>query len=183
MTLTLITPPATALLTLTEVKEHLRVDTSGSDDELTRLITAATSYLDARDGVLGRCLVSQVWRYDISGFSPAIRVPLPPTISVDSIQYYDTTDTLQTLASDQYRVLDGGFTGSVIITEESVTYPATNTRPDAVRITFTAGYTTVPENIKIAAVMMIKTWYDNPGADIPEIVSTLIAPYRLTYVA
>lgn len=185
-----ITPPVESLLTLDEVKQHLRIDTSDSDAEINRLINTAESYLDGAGGIMGRALRPQVWRYDIPVFTDLITLPLPPTISVDSIQYYDADNVLQTLANTQYFTVDGGYSGDIIYRGDNVTYPNTYTRKDAVQITFTAGYQDlnsptvepIPENIRNAAVMLIKILYDNPGTEVPEVVRQLIAPYRVNYV-
>lgn len=191
MILEQVTPPTERLLDLTELKRDIDVDTSYHDNTLIRYMFAAEHYLDGRDGVLGRCLREQTWKVSYPSFSPCIVLPLPPTISVVSVEYYDSTDTLQILSSSNYKVISGGYLSAQIVPEQNTAYPSVYTRPDAVQITFTAGYTDVespeneaiPESIRVAATMLVKTWYDEPGADVPEVVKSLIAPFRLSYVA
>ncbi len=191
MVLTQVAPADDRLLTLADVKADINVDTDAYDATLTRYIIAAEAYLDGRDGILGRCLRPQQWKLSLPGFVDCIRLPLPPTISVDLVEYLDdVNETLTTLATSQYTEVDGGFLGNKIIPADGVTYPNTFDRPDAVQITFTAGYQTaespeneaVPENIRVAAMLLVKTWYDDAGADVPEVVKTLVAPYRLTHL-
>lgn len=191
MRLELVTPPTDRLISLDDVKKNINVDTADDDAKILRLIQAAEAYLDGRDGVTGRCYRPQVWKAFLPAFTDCIELPLPPTLSIVSIEYYDLNDALQTLATSYYRVIEGGSTGDRIIPEESTTYPSTNTRPDAVQITFQAGYQdaespeneSVIETVRLAASMLVKSWYDNEGSmDIPEVVKSLIAPIRLTYV-
>ncbi len=190
MTLELVTPPETRLLDLDQVKQDLDIDSAAYDAKVTRMMIAAESYLDGRDGVLGRCLRPQTWKLSLPVFSDCIELPLPPTSSVEMIEYYDDDEVLQTLATSQYSIIAGGYLGDKIIPADDVTYPNTYTRPDAVQITFVAGYQdaespeneAVPENIRIAAMMLCKSWYDEPGAPVPDVVDRLIAPFRLTHM-
>ncbi|RUM40311.1 MAG: hypothetical protein DSY80_10440, partial [Desulfocapsa sp.] len=67
MDLTNITPAASEPLTLAEVKDHLRILDNDQDTLLSSLITAATSYLDTRHGILGRALITQTWEMRLLG--------------------------------------------------------------------------------------------------------------------
>lgn len=74
--------------------------------------------------------------------------------------------------------------------DEWPTLVNTDARPDAVRVDFTAGHVdltspaneVLPENVRLAAMMLCRVWYDDPAADVPESVASLIAPYRRTFV-
>ena len=82
--LRLVTAPTTNPLTPTEVKAHLRVDHTNDDTLVTALIAAASTHLDARDGILGRALMPQQWDNVIPAFPEgASTVPCrpPPTWS------------------------------------------------------------------------------------------------------
>lgn len=57
-----VTPPATAIVSLPEVKAHLRVDHAHEDALIQAYLDAATSWIDGFDGVLGRCVLEQTWR-------------------------------------------------------------------------------------------------------------------------
>jgi len=194
MRLTLIQGPMDALVTLDETKRHLRVDSSAFDDQINMLIGAATAYLDGLGGILGRALRPQTWQLDLPAFPIGIcgiELPLPPTISVASISYLEGTTGAETvLDPTQYRVIYGGSRGATIrlaigLTAWPIAYFG---EPDAVRVVFDAGYRSisspeneaVPQSIREAALLMIKSWYDRQGIeDIPEAVFSLIAPYRL----
>src|SRR5690606_10673336 len=64
-----VTPPAIQPVTLAEAKLHLRVDHDDEDALISNLIQAATGHLDGWTGILGHCLVEQVWRQDHDRFA------------------------------------------------------------------------------------------------------------------
>lgn len=80
MTPTLITAPATAAVSLAEMKAHLRVTGSAEDTLITALVSAAIAHLDGWKGVLGRCIMSQTWSVAASG-AGCIVLPMPDVIS------------------------------------------------------------------------------------------------------
>lgn len=190
--LTLVQGPMDDVVGLTEAKLRLRIDTTADDDVVTALIAAATSMLDGADGLLGRALMSQSWRYDVAGFPSdpygAIRLPLPPYIAVNGIRYRDSTGTLQTLASTVWRVIESDRAAYVTLDTDQ-TWPTTEDgAPDAVQITYQCGYqdltspanNPVPQPIRQAILLIAQMLYDTPGqTDIPVAVWSLIAPYRV----
>ena len=211
--MTQVTPPDGDIVELTEVKKYLHVDTFEDDDNIRILRDAAQEYIDGRDGILGRAIRQQSWRLDAPCFpstryytpyandqywlplvygSAPIRLPLPPTVSVDSVEYVDTAGTLQTWASSNYDVIEGGHFGDIIKPVSGTVWPSTRIdTPNAVQITFTAGYDTaaspntdnVPASIRMAIMILIKAFYDHsPEMDIPDVVLSLLAPQRLTYL-
>jgi uncharacterized phiE125 gp8 family phage protein len=182
--LTLVQRPQSPVVELATVKKFLHVDTAADDERIELLIAAATQRLDGRDGILGRALSPQTWRLDLPAFGASVRIPLPPLIAVTGVQYRDGAGVLQTLATDQYRV-----SGSWLIPATGVTWPTPiDLEPDAVQITFDAGYrgdespenNAVLETIRQAIIMMVISWYDRPGLeDIPEVVNSLVAPHKV----
>lgn len=71
----LVDPPTVPVVTLQEMKEHLRVDpnVTDQDDMISALGAAATAHLDGWTGVLCRCIMPQKWALDL----PAGRHVLP----------------------------------------------------------------------------------------------------------
>lgn len=55
----LISPPAATAISLSEVKQHLRIETNDDDEYLNELISAATSHLEA---IIEMKLITQTWR-------------------------------------------------------------------------------------------------------------------------
>jgi len=187
MMLTLITGPTADILSLTEAKEHLRVDDTDSDTYITELVSVVTQMLDGRSGTLGRALMTQTWELALEEFEDDIRLPLPPLQSVTSVKYYDVNNTLQTLATSVYTVLSddlGSFIEVVIGQHWPVIYP----RDDAVVIKYVCGYgaaADVPAPIKHAAKVLLAGFYENrteytdgPSSHVVQTVEAVTAPYR-----
>lgn len=191
--LRLVTAPTADVVTLAQAKLHLRVDHDDDDAVIAGLIAAAVARLDGRDGILGRALASQTWDYCLPEFPTeeqgAIALPLPPTVSVASVKYLDTTGAEQTVSSSDYVVAEGGYGGAIVLPLAYAWSIATAIRPDAVRVRFTAGYASVPKPIVQAVLLMVGDWYEQRGnalvgvsaAVMPIAVDALIAPYRLIY--
>lgn len=179
--------PAVPLLTIEDVKAHLRVDHAGEDALIYGLIDAAAAHLDGYSGIMGRALITQTWAVDFPTFTNRINVPLGPIQSA-TIQYYDSLNTQQTLATSVYAVLSDGL-GPYVALKYNQQWPQTYTRDDAVRITWVAGYGTaaaVPAAIRAAALLLIGHWYANREAvnvgnitsELPIAVAALLAPFR-----
>jgi uncharacterized phiE125 gp8 family phage protein len=194
MGLILVQGPMVDVLDLALVKTRLRVDTTADDDSIKGIIAAATQLLDGRDGFLGRALMPQTWRLEVPEFPEfpdCIEIPLPPLIRVSGITYLDTDGVEQTLASTVYRVVDRGSDRSRIMLAVEQTWPSIyEGYPDAVRITFDCGYqdlqspanNPIPEPIQQAIMVLAQSLYDRPGQeDIPQVVRSLLASYRIGY--
>jgi uncharacterized phiE125 gp8 family phage protein len=163
-----ITPPAADLLTLDEVRLHLRLDTDGSPPEhpddamLEALIEAATNDLDAPDGFLGRALCTQTWDLYLDEWQNQIFLPFPPLQTVTSIKYLPPTGAQQTLSASVYQVVQG--IPSSIVTAEGQQWPDVRAVKDAIVVRFVAGYGSpadVPALIKQYALMQITAWYEH----------------------
>lgn len=56
-----VTPPTAPVVTLGDMKDHLRVNHDDQDLMIQSLTDAAVSHLDGWRGVLGRCIMPQTW--------------------------------------------------------------------------------------------------------------------------
>ncbi len=120
-----------------------------------------------------------------------------PLVSVDSIKYFDDTNTEQTIAVEQYQVYTSRIPGAYrfISTFNS---PLVYDRLDSARVRFTAGYgaagasideqrAAVPAPIKSAILLLIGHLYENRQDELVGTVVTkltknsewLLHPYRL----
>lgn len=152
--LTRLTPPATEPVTLAEVKAHLAIIGDADDTLLTRLISSAVASFDGAEGRLGRCLITQEWRFDIAGaFAPGIVLPMPPVISVDEITYLDSAGATQTLDPAAY------FAAGLGSSHAATVFPTTRwPSAQSVSVSFTAGFgdaDDVPEDIRDAILAVI----------------------------
>ena len=180
--------PVEPLLPLADAKAHLRVDHADEDELISGLIAAAEAHLDGYSGILGRALITQTWAVEFPTFASRLDLPLGPLQSA-TIQYYDSTNVLQTLSTSVYAVLTDGL-GPYVSLKYNQQWPQTYTRDDAVKVTWVAGYgsapASVPAAIRSAMLLLVSHWYDNRSpvsvgesvAELPFTVAALLAPYR-----
>ena len=180
--------PAATPVSVAEAKEHLRLDGYEEDGLVGRLIAAATAHFDGWGGVLGRALVTQTWAATYEALEAPLILPLAPATSVASVTYADVGGATQTLAADQWRLIEGADAARVE-PAEGVTWPQTAERSDAVTVTFTAGYggaADVPEALRHAILMTVHDLYEHRGEAVigggvrrvPLGVEALAGPYR-----
>lgn len=143
MNITCTVEPAFEPVTLAQVWLHLRLDAEGSplgtpfDAELTRYITAARQRVEqlTHTAMMEQTLRLSAAGFPASGCGIALR---PPVISVTSVQYLDADNALQTLAPSSWYVTDDVVPDLRLTT--GAPPPAVYARPDAVRVTYQAGY-------------------------------------------
>ena len=160
MGLKLITGPTAEPVTLTEAKSRLRIEASGDDADITSMIVTARR---AAEHLLGSSLMPQTWEASFDGFECEMKLQRSPVASVTSVKYLDTAGTLQTLDSSQYELNDYK-TPPEIIKPYVVTWPATQSHENAVRIRYVAGYAdaaSVPQEIKDWILLRVGMLYEN----------------------
>lgn len=134
----LITAPELLPVSLDEAKRHLRVGHANDDVLIEGLIRAATDYLDGWTGILGQCLVEQIWRQDFDGLASRMSLPLGPVIEIVSVAYRDHSGDEQTLDGGGYRhQVDGGGRSCLKLLDVPPSCAAL--------VTYKAGYPTIPE--------------------------------------
>lgn len=191
MALTIVTKPATEPLSLADVREHLRLEsTEGDARTLDALIATARKVVE---GLTERVLVSQTWDWFMDAFPAGdFEVPYPPLqvgAEITSIKYYDTAGVEQTWAASNYSLDTDSMPGR-ISRAYGVSYPSTRPMNNAVTVRFVAGYgdaEDVPEPIKQAMLILIAHWYGQRElvstdaginvAEVPFMVPILLADY------
>jgi len=158
-------------VTLAEVKSHLRLspDDTTHDDGLTLLMEAAT---DRVEHDLDKQVVTATYKQtqfdwaETCDHSEGIVLHKDAVQSVSLIQYVDTDGSTQTLATSEY-VFDAG-RGVVFRAPEVEWPPVQPDNPNAVQVTFVAGYggpTTVPRIFKQAILLCIGKWFFDPAQE------------------
>lgn len=197
--------PTDHIVSLAEMKQHLRVDHTDDDQLIEAYMNAAEARLDGPDSITGRCFRPTLLRAYFHSFGRSICLPCPPVISVTGITYLDSNGDEQTFAeADQWRVIGLGTTGGAeIVPLHGVEWPSllTTTDSDLVRVDYLAGYVNanspgdnaVPAAVAHAVKLIVGDWYDfrpstvigTTAAPTPHGVENLIAPYRVAgaYVA
>lgn len=186
MNLNLIQDSAVEPLSIREAKTHLRVFDDQTDEEILSLIKAARQYIETYCSI---SLIEKTWELSFDVFSNCIEIPEPNLIEVVDIKYLDSGDNEQTLDESVYR-LDKRSKPARIFEARGESWPDTLDFPNAVRVTFTAGFGAssddVPMPIKQAIKLLIGHWNENGGAMIIGVsagemafsVDALLAPYK-----
>ena len=158
--------PAAPVVTLAEAKLHLRVEHDAEDTLIERIVAAAT---ERAEEIQLRAFVTQTFRLGLSRFPSGriIRLPRPPLQSVTSITYTDANGAEQTLPASDYRVDTAAVPGRVIL-NRSAAWPSIADEPDAVKVTYVAGYgatgPSVPEEQRAAVLLFVGHLYESREA-------------------
>lgn len=205
--LTVSSEPASEPVSVDQARAHLRLDETEDETTVRALITAARQHVEA---VTGRALVTQTLEMKLDHFPGtahgildlrmhpealtgrgqdwAIRLPRSPLQSVSSISYVDDAGSTQTLAASKYDV-DTSSLVPRITPAYSEVWPTTRPIPNAVTVTFVAGYSAVssiPAGLKQAILVLVGTMFENresvaafDAQKVPQSFDFLVAPYRV----
>lgn len=180
-----------ALLSLAEIKSHLRITDNQHDAQLLQMRLAATQRFDGDNGTLNRALMSQTWRLTLDAFplpGVGLRLPLPPTQSIVDIKYDDEDDAEQTVTSTNYQLSTRLGRSSLILTPSGSWPAAVSDNAGVVRIDFLAGYgsmSDVPAAIHAAALLAIgwlwahRDEYTDGKVEKNPVVASLTNPYKV----
>jgi uncharacterized phiE125 gp8 family phage protein len=159
------------LVTLDEAKAHLGLEVGQpyeGDSKIEGYIAAEIASLDGRNGSLGRSLRPQTLTVNLDRFPAcgAIRLPYGPVLEVVSVQYVDGAGASQSVDPADY----GLTTGDILRPAYSTAWPAARNAPDAVTVTYRAGYDgNLPDDIKSAILFGVEIQHDRPSG--PELVT------------
>lgn len=171
-----LTGGATDLISLADAKDRLRIISPAGEDpeldaEISRAIAAASAALDVdQDGFggVGFPLVSQKWCRRGAAFDERfLRLPFARILSVDEIRYLDATGAEVVVPAESYALVGRGRVRQVVLVP-GVSWPAVADRPDAVTLTFTAGFESleaVPQDLKAAARELVAFYHDHGFSD------------------
>lgn len=139
-----LTQPTFEPVPLAEAKRWLRIETTDTASDLVVQALIKAVREDAENRTL-RAFVPRQLRLNLScwptmlSYGVKIVLPFPPLVSVDSLKYVDTDGALQTLAASQYVVHDE-YEPAFIIPAWQVVWPTARLLPNAIQVTYTAGY-------------------------------------------
>lgn len=155
----------------------MRVDASDEDTYIGALIKAAIEWCER---FTKRSFVQTTWQLQLDQFATLIELPRPPLISVDQVDYVDTSGVSQTLASSVYQVDTKAEPGR-LCEAYGQTWPTTRDQIAAVTITYKAGYgataASVPDAIVHAVKLLVAHWFESRE---PVITGTIVTPVPLT---
>lgn len=190
MSVTVTTPPA-ALVTAEEAKTHLRVDHADDDAYIGGLIMAAQGMLDGPSGILGRAIGLQTLELHLDGCavwpSATVDLPYPPLVAGSvAIRYVDPDGVERDLDAASF-VVTGRPDQPRLVPAYQHAWPTVRRSPNAMTVSYGAGYATPPAGLKHAALLLIGHWYANRetvnigniSSTLPFTVDALIGPFRV----
>lgn len=192
MALTVITPPSTEPVTLTEVKAQCRVDITDDDTLLTALITVAREMVEQ---ITMHALVTRTYDLVLDEWpeGDTIVLPMPPLASVTSISYTTDAGVTSTFSSTNYKVGTAQRPG-VIRLVDGASWPSDELAVvEGVKVRFVAGFgaaAAVPQRMKQALLLLAAHLYEHREAvttdsrggmqTLPLAVDALLDDYRAT---
>lgn len=153
--------PTAEPVSVDELRTHCRIDDNFEDSSLASYMTAAREMVEHESQ---RALCTQTWTLTLCEFpTDVIELRRAPVSSVSSIAYYDASNAIQTLSASYY-VVDTSTEPARIVLAHGYNWPETYDRPNAVTITFVAGYggaAAVPGMAKQAIRLLAGHWAIN----------------------
>lgn len=160
------TQPTAEPLSVDEVKTFLNLTSNEDNGMLEIFIKAAREWAEK---VTGRALLSQtIKQYFDEWPTGQFTLGISPATSVTSINYKSSNGSTQTWSAANYTV-DTVSIPARIVPTDAVDYPELAEVPNAVWVTYVAGYSTtagVPADAKAAMLQKIAFLYEN-REDIP----------------
>lgn len=165
LTLSQTVSPTDEPISLDQIKRHLRITIDNDDILLFGLIQTARHHLEL---VTRRQFLTATWIYALDAFpsETQIQLPRPPLQLIDSLTYFDSNNVETVFATTQYGVDILSEPGRIYLLPGN-RWPATYAIPNAVRITFTAGWTSaeqVPASLKSLLYLFVGHLYENREA-------------------
>ena len=152
--------PASEPVSLAEAKRHLEIAETDDthDTHVSSLVVAAREVWehDTQTLTASRPVVENIDQWPDSDW----RFYYLPVSAVDSITYFDESNTSQTLAPSVYS-LDVGNRRLLLDVDQD--WPSIETRWDAIAITYTAGQTLIDEIAKHAMKLQIDLMFELRG--------------------
>ncbi|ABI59713.1 head-tail connector protein [Nitrosomonas eutropha] len=168
-----VTPPVDQPLSLTQVRDHLRLTVVDDDPVLTGLIAAACDMCEAQTG---RALMPQEWAVTESEQCRFIYLRKLPVTAITSVKHIDDYGDELAIDPAEYRLTNPSDSAPAWVEfSEDAAIPAGG----ILRVVFACGYTdvdAVPQALKQWMLLQIGHWYMNrESVNIGNITSLL--PY------
>lgn len=166
--------PIVEPVTLQEAKDYAKIDASIEDTLITSLIKMARIHCES---FTGKSLIPKTVTVTSFTFPYQFQLPYGPLTNEANISKCVTIDQNNVETNLDYEVNTGLFP-KIFILGGAQSYKF--------KLVYTAGFTTVPEDIKLAIKMMVNTLYERREdvvvgsivADFPLGVKALLMPYK-----
>ncbi|NPD67294.1 hypothetical protein HN018_06865 [Lichenicola cladoniae] len=197
-----VTPPAT-LLSLDQVRRHIRIDTEDEDDLLEIYLGAATTMAEE---FLARALVTQTLRWVMAHSPPTNQFPMFPFTAFIlplwmpySMLFQRPVEIPRSPVQSIVSIATGQWGQADTVLDPSSYHLDLNTEPsrlhllngagnfpsDHLIVEFVAGYAdpaSVPKPIVMAILLLTAFLYENrgdAGGDMPPAATALLWPYKI----
>ncbi len=167
MGLRLITDAATELVTLAEVKLHLRLSTSDTVEDILLNTFVKAARLQA-ENITKRALAQETYKLTLDSFPSIITLPRPPLSASASdvvITYMDSVSgNSTTLAATAYEIDAASEPGRIVPSTNSSnsnSWPSVYQANNAVTVQFVAGATAVAEDVKAWCLIRVADMYEH----------------------
>lgn len=188
MTLDRLSAPATTPVSVAEVKAQMRVDHDDDDTLIGTLVDAAVDMVDGT-GKLGRAMVTQSWGQWADQAPGWVPLRMGPVQALTAVDYYDADGVLQAATLSDFEIFRDGEL-YLAKPKSGAAWPAAQVRPDAIRISWTAGFgddaADVPAGLRAAIKLIVAHWYEHREAvtvdglaDLPMGADMLIGLHRV----
>lgn len=167
------TAPVVEPVTLAEAKEYARIDGSTEDTLITSLIKMARLHCES---FTGKSLIPKTVTVTSFTYPYQFQMPYGPLLAENNVTKCVTLDQNAVETTLNYQV-NAGLYPKLFIIGGAQSYKF--------KLVYTAGFTTVPEDIKLAIKMMVNTLYerredfsDLQAIESPLGVKALLMPYK-----
>jgi uncharacterized phiE125 gp8 family phage protein len=169
--------PALEPITLQQAKDHLKVSSTGEDSVITFEITAARRFIEREMGVQ---MISCGYEGYLDKFPDVdyIEFPIKPMTGVIEVLYFSTN-----ILDSASCIFDEVHNPPRLYLAPGYSWPSTEKRVNAVKITFNAGYNAaadVPETWVEAVKMALTHFHEHRGDEglvtLPKPIRDLINP-------
>lgn len=159
------------ILTSSEVKTHLKVDTTADDTLISALIVACTN---SAQEYTNRFFLETTLDMFADEWKEISTLLKSPVTSVDSIKYYDQDDNQQTLDTSVY-AFDMVSMPARIFLKPNQSFPELSERKNAIEVRYKVGESSasdVDQAIKQAVLLTIGNYYENRQAVVTGTIAT-----------
>ena len=167
------TAPVVEPVTLAEAKEYARIDGSTEDTLITSLIKMARLHCES---FTGKSLIPKTVTVTSFTYPYQFQMPYGPLLAENNVTKCVTLDQNAVETTLNYQI-NAGLYPKLFIIGGAQSYKF--------KLVYTAGFTTVPDDIKLAIKMMVNTLYerredfsDLQAIESPLGVKALLMPYK-----
>jgi uncharacterized phiE125 gp8 family phage protein len=166
-----VTPATSNIMTTSDVKSHLKVDTTADDTLISNLLVACTNSAQEYTNRFFMATTLDMFADTWEEISTLLKSPVT---SVTHIKYYDSNDSQQTLDGTVYGV-DAASMPTRIFLKPNQSFPNLSERKNAIEVRYVVGAASVldvDDAIKQAVLLQIGNLYQNRESVVTGTIAT-----------